>query len=319
MSKIPIVEKCVRSSISIIGFPLTLFQTIISKYHIYRYKPIGKFVNVGSRNLHAVVTGQGTPTVILESGMGGCSLDWSLVQPEISNYATVISYDRAGFGWSTKLMDQPTCKNYVDDLRCLLKNMNLKPPYLLVGHSYGGMIMRLFSTEYPDEVMGLNLIDATHESRYLPSNMNENRIKQQEQNKKQFRLGYLLSPIAIPRIIKRHIGANRLPSNVQKIVHALGYRNNTFKAVYSELLYAVDSAIQLQSAHHLSPDLPVIVLSAGKQNEEWKQGQEELLNLSNHTKQIIVEDSWHSIQIHKPEIVISAVKSLLNYHDNCPL
>jgi pimeloyl-ACP methyl ester carboxylesterase len=155
------------------------------------------------------------------------------VQPELSKHATVISYDRAGFGWSTQTMERPTC-SYVDDLRLLLKIVGLKPPYLLVGHSYG-MIMRLYAAEYPDEIMGVVLVDSTHESRYIASDMNKNRKKEREKNLREFRLGYLLSPIAVPRMIKRHIGSKRLPSDVQKIATSLGYRNYAFKAVYSEL------------------------------------------------------------------------------------
>lgn len=105
MSQIPFFERSVRLAISVVGFPLSIYQTVLSNYHVYKNKPTGKIVSIGPHNLHAVVSGEGklgTPTVILESGMGGCSLDWVLVQPELSKHTTVISYDRAGFGWSTR-------------------------------------------------------------------------------------------------------------------------------------------------------------------------------------------------------------------------
>lgn len=315
MSRIPFIDRSVRLAITIVGFPLSICQTMLSYYHLYKNKPIGKHVRVGQRALHAVVTGgnnQGNPTIILESGMGGCSLDWSLIQSELSKNSMVLSYDRAGFCWSTQTMVQPTCKNDVNELRLLLKEMNLKPPYLLVGHSYGGMIMRLFASEYPEEVKGLILVDSTHEDRYLTNIMSESRRTEREKNLKVLRLGYLLSPIGIPRILKRHIGANRLPSDVQTIVTSLGRRNNAFKAAYLELLCAEESANQLKNAPPLRHDMPVIVLSAGKQNDDWKKGQEALLNLTERTKQIMVEESWHSIQIHQPDVVVDAVKSLLS-------
>lgn len=266
MSQIQIIERSIRLAISIIGFPLTTYQTILSHYHLNNYKPSGKLVRIGERHLHAIVTGEhktDNPTVILESGMGGCSLDWSLVQPELSKHTTVISYDRAGFGWSTETMEQPTCKHYVDDLRLLLHEMNLKPPYILVGHSYGGMMMRLFASEYPEEVVGLILVDSVHEDHYHTDKMDKNRKNDREKILKLSRLGYVLSPIGLPRMVKRHIGAKRLPTDIQRIVTTLGLRNNAYKAAYSEILCTEKSAVELRNARPLKPDLPVIVMSAG--------------------------------------------------------
>jgi pimeloyl-ACP methyl ester carboxylesterase len=317
MSQIKRFEKSIRLAISIIGFPLTIYQTIVSHHYMKNNKPAGKLVQIGERHLHAVVTGQhnnnnNNVTVILESGMGGCSLDWSLVQPELSKHTTVLSYDRAGFGWSTETIEQPTCQHYVDDLRQLLHKMNLIPPYILVGHSYGGMMMKLFVSEYPEEVAGLILVDSVHEDRYFTEKMENNRKKDRKKILKIARLGYLLSPIGVPRIIKRHIGAKRLPTNIQRIVSSLGFRNNAFKAAYSEILSTHKSALQLKHAPPLKPDLPVIVMSAGKQGDDWKKEQKKLLLLTKRTRQIIVEESWHSIQIYQPKSVIDAVKSLLN-------
>lgn len=100
MPKIPFSERLIRLTIAWLGFPLSLVQMLVSGCEQRRYKPTGWHADIGPRKLHVSVTGQGAPTVILESGMGGCSLDWSLVIPELSNEATVIAYDRAGFGWS---------------------------------------------------------------------------------------------------------------------------------------------------------------------------------------------------------------------------
>lgn len=315
MSQIPLIEKSIRLVVSLAAFPLSISQLLLTRYHLSKYKPTGSLFRVGQHSLHAIVTGDSkpnTPTVILESGMGGCSLDWSLVQPELSKHTKVMSYDRAGFGWSSKSRDQPTCSNYVKELRSLLQAANIKPPYILVGHSYGGMIVRLYASQFPEEVTGLILVDSTPESRYLHNNMSDNRKAERTRNLTMFRLGYLFSPIGIPRLLKRHVGANRLPSEVQRTVTVLGYRNDAFEGAYLELLHAEDSAVQLSNAAPLSNDMPVVVLTAGRQNEDWKKGQQELLNLTERTEQILAEDSWHSIQIHKPQIVVEAVKRILH-------
>lgn len=167
---IPIGDQILRAAISFIGFPLTFMQAALSQREGDQHKSQGELIQVGPRRLHAIVSGKGNPacpTVILEAGMGGCALDWSLVQPKLSSYTKVISYDRAGFGWSTGTLERPTCKHYIEDLRGLLSALKLTPPYLLVGHSYGGMIMRMYTAEYPDEVAGIVLVDATHEGRFL--------------------------------------------------------------------------------------------------------------------------------------------------------
>lgn len=315
MSQIPYLEKSIRLALAIVGFPFTALQALLSSYQLHKYKPIGERVRIDERYLHVNATGipqDNNPTVILESGMGGSTLDWCLVQPELSKLTKVISYDRAGFGWSISPKELPTCQHAVDDLRQLLHNMNLKSPYILVGHSYGGMIMRLFASEYPDEVTGLILVDAVHEERYLNHHMSENRTQERQKVLRLSRLGYLLSPIGIPRLAKRHIGANRLPSPIQKMVTSLGRRNNAFQASYSEILGTELSANQLKNAQPLKHDLQVIVLSAGRQNEEWKKYQKKLLHLTEKTTQIVVEESWHSIQIYQPQAVIDAVKRILD-------
>jgi len=311
MTMISFSDRFIRNTLSVIGFPLSLFQVISSTYQRNQYNPSGRMIEINQHNMHVNVSGEGTSTIILESGMGGCSLDWCHVQPALAELATVITYDRAGFGWSTPSPTEPTCQQYVDDLRSLLTTLDRKPPFLLVGHSYGGMIMRLFAATYPDEVTGLVLVDSTHEYRYLPEHIDP-RKNQREKALKLYRLGYLFSPIAIPRLMRMHIGSKRLPPEILKIGRALGYRTSAYKSAYLELLNTGDSSIQLLQAPQLRSDLPVIVLSAGRQHDDWITGQKYLLHLTPLTTQIIVEDSWHAIQIHRPDVVINAVKSLMN-------
>ncbi|WP_053374060.1 alpha/beta hydrolase [Paenibacillus sp. FJAT-27812] len=209
-------------------------------------------------------------------------------------------------------MDAPTCNAYVDDLRSLLRTLGAAPPYLLIGHSYGGMIMRLFASRFPDEVCGLVLVDATHESRFVPNQTSVQRQKELQSSRKRYKLGYLLAPLGIPRLMKQHIGSKRLPEQWLAPVRALGYRAGAYRAAYAELLSTAESSLELKAAKPLRQDLPVIVLSAGKQNEEWLRDQGKLVHLTRYTKQVIVEDSWHSIPIHKPEAVINAAIRLLD-------
>ncbi|MBH5318880.1 alpha/beta hydrolase [Paenibacillus sp. GSMTC-2017] len=317
MNAIPIRDRCIRMIVATLCFPLTIVQTVIAKLYAKKYRQPGELVAIGTDHLHAIITGNGKSTVVLESGMGGVSLDWSLVQHEISGHATVLSYDRAGFGFSNRLLKMPTCQQYVEDLRCLLHTKQLKPPYILVGHSYGGMIIRLFASQYRDEVAGLVLVDAAHESRFIPKEMGAIGKEKRRISRKLLRLGYLLSPIAIPRFMKRHIGSRNLPSSIQKVIKQRGYRNEAYRTAYAEMLCTEMSAEQLVAAPPLPNHMPVIVMSAGKQDEEWKKGQEKLLDITGKVTHINVEDSWHSIQVHRPDTVIAAIKSSLFIGNNC--
>lgn len=265
MDRISHGEKFVKALLQTVLFPLTLFQTTREKIELRRHRPTGRLVPIDQRALHAIVSGEGSPVIVLESGMGGGALDWSLVQPQLSKLGTVVSYDRAGFGWSFEHgLKQPTCSQYVEDLSRLLKELGLKPPYILVGHSYGGLMTRLFASRYADEVSGLVLVDAVHESKYISEDRSDSRKKQRNDYVRQLRLGYLLSPIAIPRLLNMHIGSKRLPEATHRAVRALGFRAGAYRAAYAEVLATEGSARELSESNPLIQDLPVIVLSAGR-------------------------------------------------------
>src|SRR5579859_6658823 len=117
-----------------------------------RYPPPGRMLDVGGRRLHVYETGQGSPTVLLEAGIAATSLSWRPVQDAIARFARVASYDRAGLGWSDAASTL-TLNQQVDDLHALLAE--LPPPYILVGHSFGGLIIRAYASRYPSETAGL--------------------------------------------------------------------------------------------------------------------------------------------------------------------
>lgn len=310
-------EKYIKILLVIIFFPLALIHLLITNFQKSKYKPKGKFVQVGNNNYHVKVSGKGSPTIILESGQGGCSLDWVLVQGEISNLGTVISYDRANYGWSKTKENKSTIDEYVDELRSLLDKLELRPPYILVGHSFGGLIMRLFASKYAEDVEGLILVDSVHEDRYTSELMSLDRRKQFNNVIKQAKLGYLLAPLGITRIIKAFIGSKNLPKQEQKIVKALGYQSKAYTSLLLELLNSEGSVRQLKVSKPIEENLPVIILSAGKQTDDWKEEQYKLLKITNNTEHLIVTESWHSIQIHKPEVVIKAITDMLEITGSC--
>jgi pimeloyl-ACP methyl ester carboxylesterase len=117
--------------------------------------------------LHYISSGSGSPVVVLDSGLGGDISQWRLVHPEVAKFTRVISYDRAGLGWSDRGPRDRTSKQIVKELHTMLKQAEVPGPYVLVGSSFGGYNVQLFAHEYPDQVAGLVLVDSpidlTHE------------------------------------------------------------------------------------------------------------------------------------------------------------
>jgi pimeloyl-ACP methyl ester carboxylesterase len=125
--------------------------------------PLGQLIDLGGYKMHLFCTGQGSPTVILSPGSGDFSFDWTLVQPKVAKMTRVCSYDHGGEAWSDLGPLPRTVSQEVFDLHRALAKANIPGPYILVGHSSGGMVMRLFAATYPTEVVGMVLVDGSHE------------------------------------------------------------------------------------------------------------------------------------------------------------
>ena len=124
--------------------------------------PPGSLIDVGGPKLHIACAGEGTPTVILEAALGASSVSWSLVQPEVARLTRVCSYDRAGFGWSGAGPLPRTGRRIASERHVLLERAGVAPLYLLVGHSFGGIVMRVFARDYRSEVAGIVFVDTAH-------------------------------------------------------------------------------------------------------------------------------------------------------------
>jgi pimeloyl-ACP methyl ester carboxylesterase len=139
-----------------------VYQSIATARDRRKHPPPGSLFDVDGCRLHLKSTGSGTPTVVLEAGLGGMSSAWGWIQPETAKFSHVVSYDRAGLGWSETDTTPKSAMQAAVRLRTLLKNANTSPPYILVGHSMGGLFIRVFADLFPKEVAGLVLVDACH-------------------------------------------------------------------------------------------------------------------------------------------------------------
>ena len=143
------------------GLALTgaIEQAIATERDRHAYPPPGQLVDVGGYKLHIFCMGEGSPTVILDHVGAGNSAQWALVQPEIAKTTRVCAYDRAGFGWSEPGPAPRDARQNVQELHTLLTNARIAPPYVLVGHSFGGDVARLYIDHYRDQVIGMVLVD----------------------------------------------------------------------------------------------------------------------------------------------------------------
>jgi pimeloyl-ACP methyl ester carboxylesterase len=304
--------------------------------------PPGKLVDIGGWRLHLNCTGRASdtqPTVILEAGAGSFSVDWSLVQPEASRFARVCSYDRAGMGWSELGPHPRTLHQIVWELHTVLDKSGIRPPYLFVGHSYGGILSRLYALTYPSEVLGMVLVDSGYEGGVVVlQNGAPVRLADKAAGKPipAVQTSNPLHESDIPPAVVKQIEAaarqmaphateppyNKLPDEDQRMrswafaqVKHWATNDNPFEA--DELA----SLLEIQKQKHPLGNILLLVLTRGMWEDERPQAKEveeehlknqtALLNLSGNSKQVIAHHSRHEIMIYEPDVVLAAIRDVL--------
>lgn len=282
--------------------------------------PPGQLTNVGEYNMHIYCTGEGTPTVILEAGLNDFFVSWSKVQPEVSKVTRVCSYDRAGLGWSGASPYPRTSDVMAEELHTLLRNTGIEGPYILVGHSFGGIVLRQFFDQYPGEVAGMVLVDSAHEEQLgrLPF------IKDAaDAFVSQFRMLSTMSTFGLMALSPESIPNRGFPEDGYKQYQAVLATTDYFDGAIAEstAFYSGASPVEITEMG----DLPLIVLSHGLSDstsgidstqqsqfeQEWSKMQTELTGLSSNSKQVIAEKSGHYVHFDQPELVVEAIIDLV--------
>jgi pimeloyl-ACP methyl ester carboxylesterase len=280
-----------------------------------RFNPMrGELVDIGGRKMHIDCLGTGTPTVILDSGLGDSALSWSKVQPEIAKFTRVCSYDRAGIGYSDPSPEARTSKVIAKELHALLQAARIDPPYVIVGHSMGGYNVRVYASLYHSEIAGMVLVDASHpdqENRFPPELKN---LEGSWRREAQF-IAYSM-PFGIPRLL------GFCESSVKE--RAADCNWHSAREQFAEFRAFAESAAETAQTSSLS-DLPLVVLShdpdkpssdlpadlAKPVNDAWEKMQEDLAHLSTRGTQIVAKNSSHYIQLDRPDIVINAIHDVV--------
>jgi len=267
--------------------------------------PPGRLLDIGGYRLHIYCLGRGSPTVVLDSGIGGFSLEWLDIQTALSRHTRVCTYDRAGYGWSDRSPYPRTTRVIVQELHRLLSAAHETPPYVLAGHSFGGYNIRYFAGEFPREVAGLVLIDASHPrqfSRFPPPPP-----------------GTLLKP---PPDTGTRIVRPEFPSAYPKAIRQLAFllmvHRRSARIQLQEVEHFEESAREVLAQHERFPNLPVIVITRGRRvwphngygdamEQAWTDLQHNLLSLSQRSVQIVAMNSGHAIHLEQPQVVIAGI------------
>src|SRR3712207_4606362 len=248
-------------------------------------------VGVGGHSLHINCAGQGGPTVLLDAGSGGFSAQWVRVQREVSGTTRVCAYDRAGMGWSEMGPAPRDAKQITGELHTLLSKAGIEGPYVLVGHSFGGLYMQTYAARYPDEVAGVCLVDSSHPDQfsYPPTTRDS-----YEPQKQIFAVQSLLARIGVVRLIYNLFHAPPdLPHQRREQIDALSPSTRQVSTTALELRATPQTATQTRSLRSLG-DIPLAVVTAGTQEPEWLELQDDLATLSTNSMHRVVEGATHT-------------------------
>lgn len=289
------------------------FEWIASTNDATAYPAAGHLVDADGHNMYLACSGEGSPTVVLDAGLGGSSLDWSLVQPDIAKTTRVCSFDRAGMGRSESVSSPRSPVDLADELHGLLTKAGIPGPFVLVAHSLAGKNARLFAAAYPTEVAGMVLIDARSE--YVDARL----AKADAEG-----FGFALRLQGAVFSIGRRLGLAR--AFARSLVGDLGLPDDiaTQMVLQQTQPSAIDETIAEGDARSADDatlagaslgTMPLVVIASGESLANlpnWRQAQEQMTALSTRGRLIVADHSAHFVQGDQPSLVIDAIRETVS-------
>jgi len=311
-----------------------LYQWLGAHRDRLRYAAAGRWIDIGDgRRLYLLEKGSGEATVLFEAGIAATNLNWFHIQETVSRFAATASYDRSGLGWSSPSRTARTPSNLAAELHELLWGAGIKPPFILVGHSFGGLVMRRFALLYPEEVLSVVLVDPMRCEEWPPLDP----AKQATLDR-----GVKLSGFAIPiaqlglarlavtsllcrsgLIADRLAGAagkggmhvlgrikgevGKMPREVWPIVAAHWSRPSYYAGMRSHVAAVPDSVREMQDAEPIR-GIPVLLLTPG---ESSPLSEDSLQKIGDTVTQVIASASAHWIHLDEPDLVIQSIRDMV--------
>ncbi|HEY1902530.1 MAG TPA: alpha/beta hydrolase [Terracidiphilus sp.] len=311
-----------------------LYQVIGSHRDRLKFSGTGRRIEIGcGHRLYMLEKGSGGPTVLFEAGIAATNLNWFHIQETVAGFTHTVSYDRGGLGWSGPSRTARTPGNCASELHDLLDRAGIKPPYILVGHSFGGLVMRRYALSYPEDVAGVVLVDPMRCEEWPPMNP----LRQREVDR-----GKRLSNYAVPiarfglarlavtsllcrsgRVSGKLAGAagaggrhvlgrvteevGKMPREIWPIVAAHWSRPGYYVGMRNHVKAVPDSVREMQDAEPIR-DIPVLLLTPGKSTPL---SDAHLRLIGDNVHQVIAPTSAHWIHLDQPDLVIDSIRDMV--------
>jgi pimeloyl-ACP methyl ester carboxylesterase len=281
------------------------YERIGERKDANRHPAPGRLVSVGDHKLHLLCKGSAAPTVVIELGAGEASHFWWPVQDQMANFATVCTYDRAGYGWSEAIRGGRTIDDRGEELHALLANAGIPGPYIFVAHSYGGLIVRSIARNHPADVAGLVLVDTPEEATLFQPDVLDFYAKARLMN----RVVGIGARFGVLRLLRHWIPLDRFGFWLA--------RPAEYSALCDELASIQHMPVSMRGSENPGSlgSLPLGVITHGQPfpgpfailEKNWSQGQTRLAALSSNSQLVVARNSNHMIEIDEPDLVVDMV------------
>jgi pimeloyl-ACP methyl ester carboxylesterase len=315
-----------------------IYQALGAAVDRRRYPPPGRMIDIGGRSLHLIEKGTSGPAVVFEAGISATCLSWTQVSDEVERFSRAYVYDRAWLGWSDPADSPRTTSAIVDDLQTLVAAAKIPSPYILVGHSFGGMLVQAYAARYPEHVAGLILVDPLPPSEWL--NVSPAHAKMLRFGVKLSRRGAWLARVGIVRaaltllmaggkripqgiaklssgrgeaVISRLVGeVRKMPPETWPMVRAHWSLAKSFVGMANYLESLPASAAQAVALGE-AETIPITVLSAANSTPGQLREREEMARRSPRGQHITARKSGHWIQLDEPDLVVQAIREMVSW------
>jgi pimeloyl-ACP methyl ester carboxylesterase len=301
-----------------------------------KFRAPGRLVELPGRSVHVHQLGAGSPPVVLEAGIAASSLNWSVLQPQLAALTATYSYDRAGLGWSTSTGRRCSLPQMAEELHQWIEELRLPRPYVLIGHSFGGYIARVYARRFPDELAGIILVDPlTPEEWTTPRRWQRSRIRRAVWFS---RAGAVLSALgvlrfclwllqrgssAVPRRVLGSFGANaretverilgelaKLPPETVRLIRER-WGHPKFFLIMARYIQALPACASEVSGCDIPSGIPVTVISGAHQPRARLAEHRAIAAHSLRGRHLIADNSAHWVHLDQPELIVDALRAML--------